>query len=40
MGRCLWGDVVEGEAEIVLVDDFGGDFPGDDFFEEGHGRVT
>ena len=29
-------DVLEGDAEVVLVKDGRGDFAGDDFFEEGH----
>lgn len=34
----LRGDVVDDDAELVLVFDFGGDFAGDDAFEEGgHG---
>lgn len=36
----LGADITEGEAEIVLMDDVGGDFPGDDAFEEGHGATT
>ena len=40
--RGLGRNVAEAEAEIVFVDDVGGDFPGDDFFEQGHiiGRQT
>lgn len=38
VGGCLGADVAEAEAEVVFVDDVGGDFAGDDFFEEGaHG---
>ena len=34
----LWLDVMDDDAVIVLVFDLGGDFPGDDAFEEGwHG---
>ena len=33
----LRADVAEGDADIVLVDDIGGDLAGDDAFEEGHG---
>jgi hypothetical protein len=35
----LGTDIVEGEAEIVFVDDFCGDFAIDDFLEDGHVRV-
>jgi len=39
MHRCLWGSVPEGAAEIVLVEDVGGDFPFVDFLEKSfHGR--
>ena len=34
--RGLGRNVPEAEAEIVFVDDVGGNFPGDDFFEQGH----
>lgn len=33
--RCLGGDVAKAEAEIILVDNVGGNLPGDDFLEEG-----
>lgn len=36
MDRSLRRDVAEGEALIVLEDDVGWYFAGDDFFEEGH----
>ncbi len=29
-------DVAEGQAQVVLKNDIGGDFASDDFFEEGH----
>lgn len=35
VGGRLGGDVPEGEAEIVFVDDVGGDFFAEDFAEEG-----
>ena len=34
--RGLGRNVAEAEAEIVFVDDVGGNFTGDDFFEQGH----
>ena len=34
---CLGADVAEGNADLVLMDDIGGDFPPDDPFKEGHG---
>ena len=36
MNGSLWGDVAEREAPAVLEDDVGGDFAGDDFFEQRH----
>jgi hypothetical protein len=33
---CLGRDIAKGEALIVLENDVGGDFAGDDFFKEGH----
>ena len=33
-----WGagvDVLESQAQLVFIDDGGGDFAGDDFFEQG-----
>ena len=36
MDRCLRLDVMQNDAEVVLVKDGRGDFAGDDFFEEGH----
>ena len=35
MGRSLGGDVVESSDEVVLVNNLGRDFAGDDFFEDG-----
>lgn len=35
MGWRLGGDVAEGEAEIIFVDDVRGDFFAEDFAEEG-----
>lgn len=32
----LWLDIVDGDAELVFVDDLSRDFASDDFFEEGH----
>ena len=37
MHRRLRIDVMNGDALVVLVLDAGGDFPGDDAFEEGRG---
>ena len=34
--RGLRRDVAEGEALVVFENDVGGDFAGDDFFEECH----
>ena len=34
--RGLGRNVTEAKAEIVFVDDVGGNFPGDDFFKQGH----
>ncbi|MNH24130.1 hypothetical protein D3C79_840480 [compost metagenome] len=34
MHRCLWGDIVEGQNLVVLVDDLGRDFPVDDLGEQ------
>jgi hypothetical protein len=31
-------DVVEGEHEVVFIDDLRRDLTGDEFLEEGHGR--
>ncbi|MEY3460287.1 MAG: hypothetical protein RL215_3444, partial [Planctomycetota bacterium] len=39
MSGRLGTDIVEGEAEIVFVDNFCGDFAVDDFLEDGHVRV-
>ena len=33
MRRRLWGDIVKGDDEVVLIDNPGWDFPGDNFFE-------
>jgi hypothetical protein len=33
---CLWIDVLEGGAEIILEYDVGRNLTGDDFFKEGH----
>lgn len=35
MNRCCRGDVLEADAEFVLVDYAGRDFAGDDFFKDG-----
>ena len=40
MRRCLWFDVAEGDHEVVLIDDSGGDFAGDDSFEQGFAHGT
>lgn len=32
-------DVVKGEDEVVFVDDFSGNFAGDDFLEESHHTI-
>lgn len=36
MDRRLGGNIAEREAKVVLEDDARRNFPGDDFFEEGH----
>lgn len=36
MDRCLRMEVAEGEDEIILKHDVGGDLPGDDFFKQRH----
>ena len=38
MHRCLWLDIVNGDAELVLMGDLGGDFPSDDFLKEGESQ--
>ena len=39
MDGCVRGDVVKSQAEIVFVDDPGGNFPGNDFREYCAHRV-
>jgi len=36
MRRGLGFDVPEGQAQVVFIDDFRGDLPGDDSFEQRH----
>ena len=33
-------DIMEGEAELVFVDDIGGDFAVDDFLEDSHRGIS
>src|SRR5690242_12202860 len=40
MHRCLGIDVPDGDAQVILVQDVGGDFPRDDLFEKGHESCT
>lgn len=35
VGGCLGGNVVKGDAELIFMDEGGGDFLVADFFEEG-----
>ena len=39
VNRSLGRDIAEAKAEVVFVNDVRRDFPGDDFFKEGHGRI-